>query len=675
MAKPVPKAETHPPESLAPDDSWHYLHLTVGLVAIVGAFCWLQFSTPGLCCGDFDGYYHIKWSQILWKGLRHFNFPPQFEWLPLTTLGPAQYADQHFLFHVLLMPFTWFGDIRLGAKVATALFGSAAVFSLYWLILRYRIRYPLVWLIALLGSGWVFYVRLNMTKAQSISIVFIVAGIILLFERKYMWLAPAAFLYVWTYNLFVMLGVLVVIWVAVIWWSERKLEWRPLLWTAIGMLAGLVVNPFFPHDIALFMQHLAAKSGQVSVQSGVGFEWYPLPSWYFLQCSLIACAATALGYIAFGYLLAVRRHARERLQRPLLLLMFSMFLLLIALRSSRFMEYWPPFAVLFVAFTLESVWEVGTAGLNPLNFDAKGLESNAKHDEEHEEESIAASIPWQVAAIGLLLARTKIVELTVDPDHYRAGAEWMRANIPPGALIYDVNWTDFPKLFFYDTQLSYVSGLDSIYLAARHPELQALTDRLSARSEPDPAGAIRTLFSRASNPSVSYLFVGDTPNPVSAAWFQYVSNGRQFAQVYADSECVILQLLESPQNAPAASTTEEAPIASAPAAGPMVPWNDPRRRKAAAEQVHRRFGGDVFGTVDEKYEGGPALLIHNKQATEEWSQKLFDHDMNSASFEFLWKIGFRTYVVTNEHQGWAVDIDEVPEYRPLFDRPPPPLKP
>lgn len=49
------------------------------------------------------------------------------------------------------MPFTWFRDIRVGAKVATVLFGSAAVFSLYWLILRYRLRYPLLWLIALLG--------------------------------------------------------------------------------------------------------------------------------------------------------------------------------------------------------------------------------------------------------------------------------------------------------------------------------------------------------------------------------------------------------------------------------------------------------------------------------------------------------------------------------------------
>ena len=640
----------------------HWVNLAVGVVAITGVFCWLQFATPGLCCGDFDGYYHIKWSQMLWMGLRHFTFPPRFEWLPLTTLSPTHYADQHFLFHVLLMPFTWFRDIRVGAKVATILFGSVAVFSLYWLILRYRLRYPLLWLIALLGCGWVFYARLNMTKAQSISIVFIVAGIILLFERTYVWLAPAAFLYVWSYNLFVMIGLLAAIWAGVIWWSERKFEWRPLLWTAVGMLAGLVINPFFPRDIDLFIQHLLAKSGQVSMQSGVGYEWYALTSWYFLLCALVACAAMALGYIAFGYSLAVNHHARTRLQRPLLLLIFSTFLLLITLRSSRFMEYWPPFAVIFAAFALQSAWDSGKEVAEEVR--AKGPAS------------------WQVVTIGLLLTvgtvytlrigRSKVQDLTVEPEHYRAGVEWMRANVPAGAVIYNVNWTDFPKLFYYDTQHRYVSGLDPIYLSALHPELQKLNEQLSSSSEPDPAAAIRSSFAQASASGVSYLFVGDIPAPVPTEWFRYITNGGKIAQVYADHECVILQLVDNSQNA---ASTGVAPQAPGPPPESNLKWNDPKRRKAAAELVHQRFGGDIYGTVDEKPKGGPVLIVHNKNATQEWAQKLFDKDMNSAANEFLWQVGFRTYLVTNEKQGWAVDIDETPQYRSLFKDPPPPAKP
>jgi hypothetical protein len=686
MAKTEAKAESYNPGPLVPERRWDYFNLAMGVVAITGVFCWLQFATPSICCGDYDGYYHIKWSQMLWTGLRHFNFPPTFEWLPLTTLGPTQYADQHFLFHVLLIPFTWFGELRLGAKVAAVLFGSAAVFSLYWLTLRYRIRYPLLWLMALLGCGWAFYVRLNMTKAQSISIVFIVAGIILLFERKYVWLAPAAFLYVWTYNLFVLLGVLALIWTAVVWWSERKVEWKPLLWTAIGMLAGFVVNPFFPHDVHLFIHHLVAKSGKMSISSGVGFEWYPLASLDFLQGSFIACAAMAVGYIAFGYALGFNRNERVRLQRPLLLMLFSTFLLLITVRSARFMEYWPPLAVVFAAFAMQSAWNAAESDSD--NSDAKVEESDSGSEGEEayegmEEEASAARLAkWQVSVIGVLLAagmvyslrlaHAKISDITLDPDHYRAGAEWMRMNIPAGALIYDLFWWDFPKLFYYDTEHRYVSGLDPLYLAGLHPELQSLSDRLELGTEPDPAAAIHSLFAGAYVSGVRYVFVGDDPKPPPAGWFQYMQSGSKITQVYADRQCVILQLVENPGNAGSTNMAPEVP--SAPPK-PNSQWDDPRRRKAAAEGVHLRFGRDIYGTVDEKYEGGPALVVHNKKATEEWAHKLFTEDMGSPTNELMWQIGFRNYLVTNESEAWQMDVEEDPKYRSLFKGPPPSLKP
>ena len=140
--------------------------LAAGGIAIVLVFWYLQYSTPAICCGDFDGYYHIKWARLLWENMRarHF-FPPAFTWLPLTTLNPHDYVDHHYLFHLLLIPFTWFRDLQTGAKVAAVIFASVAVFSCYWLIVRYEIRYRLIWLLALLGCSAPFLYRLSMTKA------------------------------------------------------------------------------------------------------------------------------------------------------------------------------------------------------------------------------------------------------------------------------------------------------------------------------------------------------------------------------------------------------------------------------------------------------------------------------------------------------------------------------
>lgn len=642
------------------------LHFAIGAVSIGLVFSWLQFSTAGICCGDFDGYYHIKWSQLLWQGLRSGHFPPAFIWLPLTTLNPSRYADQHFLFHVLLIPFTWIGDLRLGAKLAAALFGGIATFSLYWLTLRYRIRYPLLWLLALLGCSWMFYARLNMTKAQSISVLFIVAGIYLLFERKYAWLGPTAFLYVWTYNLFVMLGVVVLIWVGVLLWSERKIVWRPLLWTGLGMLAGLIVNPYFPHDVSLFLEHLRAKSGPL-MPAGVGFEWYALTSWTFLNSSVVACASMALGYVAFGYALAKSQTDRLRVQRPLFFLFFSSFLLLITLRSNRFMEYWPPFAVLFAAFTIQSAWDAKRSLPIPPPRGMVSAGAEAGPDETRKKVLYVGLIAILLAgalAYNLHTARMKLATVTADRDHYQAGAEWLASHVAPGALIYDVNWSDFPKLFFYDPSHGYVSGLDSLYLQDQHPELARLNDRLSSGQESDPAGAIRSLFA-ASN--VNYLFVGDLPAPPAAEWFRYMMKTGRFKRVYADKECVILQVLDHPEDTAPTPTPQASPQLKSK-------WDTADQRKAAAAQVHRRFGGDIYGTVEENFEGSPALIVHNKKATEEWAKKLFRTDSMSVTEEALWQLGFRKYVVSTGEHGWVMDVEGNPKFRSQFSGQPEPEK-
>ena len=102
----------------------------LGAAAIaIGLIFWqLQFSTSAICCGDFHGYYHIKWSRILWESLRNHNFPPTFTWLPLTTLDPKHYVDHHLLFHSFKCPSPG-GDLRLGAKISATIFASLAVLS------------------------------------------------------------------------------------------------------------------------------------------------------------------------------------------------------------------------------------------------------------------------------------------------------------------------------------------------------------------------------------------------------------------------------------------------------------------------------------------------------------------------------------------------------------------
>jgi hypothetical protein len=91
------------------------------LVVIVLYLYQIQFSTPNLVGND--GYYHIKMAEIM----RLDGLKPAFPWLPLTILNPAEFSDHHFLFHVLMIPFT-FGNLIIGAKWASIIFAAAAFY-------------------------------------------------------------------------------------------------------------------------------------------------------------------------------------------------------------------------------------------------------------------------------------------------------------------------------------------------------------------------------------------------------------------------------------------------------------------------------------------------------------------------------------------------------------------
>jgi len=271
------------------------IQFIIGLVAVGIIFWYLQFSTSAICCGDFDGYYHIKWARTLWESMKASKFPPAFPWLPLTTLNPKDYVDHHLLFHIIQIPFAASSDPRLGAKISSALFGTMAVLSCYWLLLRYRIRFALVWLIALLGCSAPFLFRMNMAKAPPFAILFVIIAIHLFFKRKYWPLLPLALIFTWTYDLFVLLIMATVFWAVVIVITEKRLEWRPVVYVLAGCAAGLIINPYFPHNLQLLFEHIQIKLTAGDFDTKVGSEWYPYDSWEFLGNSAVACIAMFVG--------------------------------------------------------------------------------------------------------------------------------------------------------------------------------------------------------------------------------------------------------------------------------------------------------------------------------------------------------------------------------------------
>ena len=525
---------------LQSESSLRIIQLIVGAIAIGIIFWELQFSTTAICCGDFDGYYHIKWARVLWESMRSKVFPPAFPWLPLTTLNPKDYVDHHLLFHIIQMPFAASSNPRLAAKIASAVFGGLAVLSCYWLLLHYRIRYALVWLIALLACSAPFLFRMNMAKAPPLAVVFLVVAIHLFFTRKYRLLLPLALVFTWTYDLFVLLIMATVFWSITIAITEQKFEWRPLVFVLLGCAAGLVINPYFPHNLQQLWEHVQIKLTASEFDTKVGSEWYPYDSWEFLGNSAVACIAMFVGYVTF------EPSERRRAHYPIFFLLLSTALMIMTARWKRIAEYWPPFAVLFAGFALQPWLEGYRPYLTRLPKEVLEelrpfLDREGMPPPQHESDwrdlvrtIVAATVALVLSVFLFFNLRSTVKEIgqSESHDYYRAGAEWMRTHVPPGQIIFNTDWDDFPRLFYYDSSHNYVSGLDPSYLYDKDPGLSRLYDSITLGHEEDPGPLIRDRF------GARYVFSDNNHHD----FFDQARLSGWFDIVYEDTQCTIMYI-------------------------------------------------------------------------------------------------------------------------------------
>lgn len=553
------------------EDAVRLIYLIFGFFAILLLIILLQFKTKAICCGDWDGYYHIRWSSLLWENFKHGHWLPSFDWLPLTVLNPQQYDDHHFLFHLLQIPFLWFFEPVMAAKVAATTYATLAIFSVYWMLYRYKVNYLLVWLAALLVCSNAFYYRMNMAKAPPLAIIITVIGIHLLFQRKYIWLLPLMFAFVWTYSLFPILFIAAMIWFFVILWNGSKIEWQGPVYALVGMILGNVINPYFPNNLILFAEHFVTKfKVGTDFAVAVGGEWYPYSGMELLTNFPIAMAAMLIGYILF-----MPRNGKVP-DKATFFLAFGTFLLAAQFRSKRYAEYFPPMALLFGAFSWSAFFTPAAAEL-PEDFkrDIEPYLDADKHNKAEHRKNLAKNIAAWVIGIGLvgfLALNLRGIDLggatyggllaeiagNEANDKYQRAMMWATGkdprtgedNIPAGARIFNANWDDFPKLFYYDQKHSYVYGLDPNYLYSKNPELYKLLLEITEAKKDNAAPLIREKF------GADYIFADAKENEdmiakaLESGWTEIV---------YEDDEARILKIRDQKGDPPGDSVDDQAP--------------------------------------------------------------------------------------------------------------------
>lgn len=498
----------------------HSLHTALLLAGVlITGLALVQFASPNLA--GTDGYYHIKFAALM----RNEDLLPAFPYLPLSILNPREFYDHHFLFHIALIPFT-FGDLRVGAKLASILFASLAFMMIWWLLQRRRVPYAALWAIALLVISEAFLYRMSMVRVQSLSLALLVLGLYLSVERKYIYLLPLGFIYVWLYNAFPLLMVVAGAYSAAVWLTEGRFELKPVLYTGSGILLGFVINPYFPYNIMFTIQHILPKLGEATAVR-VGSEWYPYNTSQLLENSPLTLLAFVSGVFALG--LRGRRMDIDSAASLILAVLFGF----MTFQSRRFIEYFPPFTLLFCAFAWAPLFADGKdAGVGiryrPVETSLRGVPAWP---------GLHLPLVLMVAVLlaGMVLtlpAARDTMQSTKSHQRYQEAAIWLAANTPAGARVFQTDWDDFPRLFYYNTYNTYLIGLDPTYMQLYDASLYDRWVELTAGEVELPSSEIVGRF------GAKYVF-SDLNHK---AFIKAADADPGLEELYRDHEAVIYQI-------------------------------------------------------------------------------------------------------------------------------------
>lgn len=489
----------------------------IAIFCLAAAVFALVHATPAF--GDPDAYYH------LWMAKRLLASGPvrSFSRLPFTTLAD-HFADQHFLYHLALAPFIGlFGDFW-GLKIATVLFAALAMAVFCRLLEAYGVRRPMLWTLPLLfAPGFLF--RLLLTKATALALAALFLFLIALKERKRRTAFAIAFGYVWLHGSWPLLIV------AALADACARRSTKCLTAVFLGLGCGLVFNPFFPQNLFFYWEQIVRVAVIGNGASGVlvGQEWSPtdpvslLAENFLVFLPLLAVTALTALTVRRGQPIRAEAVPAERRRDILSLGALALILLLMTVRQSRHKEYFLPLLLAASALAGDSAFAA---------IDVRELATRVK---------ARCGRAWRpiVGAILLALALFAGFEAMVSQQLYarrlpwtrfaEAGA-WMRAHLPPDAIVFQTGFNDMPYLLYRDDAQRYLIGLDPRFFSdkdiAKYWEWRDISE---GRRRVGLAGLIEKDF------GARYVFLDRDHEPLSPL----IRKDPSFVRVYQDEEAEV----------------------------------------------------------------------------------------------------------------------------------------
>ncbi|KKS34834.1 MAG: hypothetical protein UU95_C0008G0042 [Parcubacteria group bacterium GW2011_GWC2_42_12] len=420
--------------------------------AMVFLFFFFLFFFTHLLNGQFissdDPYYHAKHALLIEQSGEINLVEP---WLEFHFLNFAP-ADYWWGFHLGMAIFIhWFG-LFLGVEIFASILATL-VFLIFYLILNeLRVKYPLAWLSFLFFSSTAFIYRLLLERPHLLAIMVLPLAFLLLVKKKNFWLFILSLFYALSYVLAPLIVLQTLIYLAVDFYTNKRVNLRPLIASTAGILAGVIIHPnSLNYLYGMFTQNwLVLFLRLTGVNLGIGSEVQLASFFTFLNLNFL----TLLFYILAATLfLSLKRVDRESTVN-IFLFLCSSFWLLVTLLVPRGVEYWLPITFIFAAvmfsdfsagegFEQAKDWLVDRINFKIIGFFLISL--------------LALVVFYNLGNVFYNLYYDKTGEISAN---YEQANIWLKANTVEGSLVFYNNFSMWPMMFFYNNYNHYIIGMD-----------------------------------------------------------------------------------------------------------------------------------------------------------------------------------------------------------------------
>jgi hypothetical protein len=117
---------------------------------------------------------------------------------------------------------------------------------------------------------------------------------------------------------------------------------------------------------------------------------------------------------------------------------------------------------------------------------------------------------------------------------FQGASAWLVENTPAGARVFQTDWDDFPRLFFYNTHNTYLVGLDPTYMQIYDADLYAVWVDITRGRVENPSRIIEDNF------GADYIL----SDLSKRGFLGQAADDVRLQEVYRDAEAVIFQVID-----------------------------------------------------------------------------------------------------------------------------------